>query len=101
MYLLDPNIEEAVRGAVTKTQTGSYLALEPEISHDILQAFRRTLAARAPSAPPPVVLTQWEIRRFVKRLVEIEHPEVTVLSYQELSSDIGIQPVGRVALSGT
>jgi len=99
VLLLEPQIEEAIRGAITKTQTGSYLALEPEMSHDILGAVRRSLAGRSPAAPPPVLLTSMEIRRFVKRLVEIEHPDVAVLSFQELVQDVNVQPVGRIAVA--
>jgi len=99
VFLLAPEIEEVVRGAITKTQTGSYLALEPDVSRDILQAVRAALAARAPDAPPPVILSGMEVRRYVRRLVEIEHPEVAVLSFQELVPDVNVQPVGRIALA--
>ncbi|MFH0903023.1 MAG: type III secretion system export apparatus subunit SctV, partial [Pseudomonadota bacterium] len=98
VFLLDPQIEDAIRGAITKTQTGSYLALEPELSRDILRAIRRALSERMASQRPPVILTSMEIRRFVRRLVEIEHRDVGVLSYQELVPDLNVQPVGRIAV---
>jgi type III secretion protein V len=97
-YLIAPEIEEVVRGAVQKTQTGSYLALEPEMSRDILTCVRKTLASRSPSAPPAVILASMEVRRYLRRLVEIEHPEVPVLSFQELVPDVNVQPVGRIQL---
>jgi type III secretion protein V len=99
VILIDPVIEDAVRQAITKTQTGSYLALEPDLSRDILQAVRKTLSARAPGAGAPILLTSMEVRRFVKRLVEIEHPDVSVLSFQELSPDVNVQPMGRISVS--
>ena len=40
-YLLDPMIEDAIRDAIQKTATGSYLALEPQISRDIIAAVGR------------------------------------------------------------
>jgi type III secretion protein V len=97
-YLVAPEIEEAVQGAITRTQTGSYLALEPELSREILTAVRQTLAERGAAASPAVVLTHMEVRRYLKRLVEIEHPDVAVLSFQELSPDVNVQPMGRIAL---
>ena len=86
-------------GAVQHTASGSYLALEPELSRDILGAVRRALGELPPGAPAPIILTQMEIRRYVKRLVEIEQPRVAVLSYQELAPELNIQPVGRIRLA--
>jgi type III secretion protein V len=97
-WLIEPMIEDAIRGAITKTQTGSFLALEPDLSRDVLAAFRRAFVER-PAGAPPVVLTSMEIRRYVKKLVEIEHPDCVVLSYQELAPTINIQPVGRIGTS--
>jgi type III secretion protein V len=96
--LLDPMIEDAIREAVHKTATGSYLALEPQISRDILAAIGRAVSAGPSEAdgPGPVVLTNAEIRRYVRRLVENDHPNLAVLSYQELAPEAQVQPLGRV-----
>ncbi len=96
VWLVDPMIEDAVRGAIQKTATGSYLALDPEMSRDILAAFRAQFGDRGPDAPPPIVLTSMEVRRYIRRLLEIEFGEVNVLSFQELRPDVNIQPVGRI-----
>jgi type III secretion protein V len=96
VYLLDPMIEETVREAIHKTATGSYLALEPALSRDILTAVGKTIAGGSPNA---VILTSAEIRRYVRRLVEGEHPRLAVLSYQELSSETQLQPLGRIKIA--
>jgi type III secretion protein V len=97
--MIDPIIEDTVRGSIQKTATGSYLALDPEMSRDILSSFRNTLANRPADAPPPIVLTSMEIRRYIRRLLEIEMPDVNVLSFQELQPDVNIQPLGRIGVS--
>ena len=81
-----------------RTSSGSYLALEPEVSREILDAVRRDVGEPPPGAPAPVILTQMEIRRYVRRLIEVEHPQITVLSYQELAPELNIQPVARITL---
>ena len=96
-YLLDPMIEDAIREAVQKTATGSYLALEPALSQDIVAAVGRAVG---PTATGAVLLTGAEIRRYVRRLIETEHPNLAVLSYQELSPDAQIRPVGRICIVG-
>ena len=98
VYLLDPQIEETVRSSIQHTSSGSYLALEPEITQEILSAVRTEVGSLPPTAQNPVILTTMEIRRYFRKLVELEFPHLAVLSYQELSPDMNIQPIARISL---
>jgi len=98
VYLLDPEIEDVIRGAIRRTSTGSFLSLDPAIAHDILDAMRREIAELPPGAQKPVVITDMELRRFVRKMVELEFPTLTVLSYQELAPELNVQPVGRITM---
>lgn len=98
VYLLDPQIEETVRSSIQHTSSGSYLALEPEITQEILASVRNEVGSLPPTAQNPVILTTMEIRRYFRKLVELEFPHLAVLSYQELSPDMNIQPIARIAL---
>jgi len=95
-YLLDPMIEDAIRDAVQKTATGSYLALEPQLSNDIVAAVGRAVGPAAGAGA--VLLTGAEIRRFVRRLIETEHPNLPVLSFQELAPEAQIRPIARIGV---
>ena len=99
VLVLDPLVEEAVRGALRSTAFGQVLALEPSLAGDILAAVRRELEAReaAPSAPR-VIVTSSELRRHVRRLVEGDHPDLAVITWQELNADVQVEPVGRIAM---
>jgi len=99
VYLLDPEIEDMVRGAIKQTSAGSYLALDPDSVQMILHAMRTTIAPPPPSAQPPVLLTAIDVRRFVRKLIEGEFPEISVISFQEVVPEIRIQPLGRVQLT--
>ena len=96
--MLDPEIEDVIRGAIRRTSTGTYLSLDPNIAHDILEAIRREVESLPPTAQKPVIITDAEVRRFVRKMVELEFPELTVLSYQELAPELNIQPVGRITM---
>jgi len=95
-YLLDPMIEDAIRDSVQKTATGSYLALEPQLSHDIVAAVGRAVGPG--STGGAVLLTGAEIRRYVRRLIESEHPNLPVLSFQELAPEAQIRPIARISV---
>jgi type III secretion protein V len=99
VYLLDPEIEEMVRGAIKQTSAGSYLALDPDAVNLILKAMRNTITPTPPGGQPPVLLTAIDVRRFVRKLIETEFPDVSVVSYQEIIPEIRIQPLGRVQIT--
>lgn len=100
VYLLDADIEDMVKNAIRRTEKGNYLALEPEITQEIIEAVGREIASHPfpPGARPPVILTTAEIRRYFRKIVELEFPQLSVLSYQELAENLRIQPIARVAL---
>ena len=98
VYILDPEIEDMVRGAIKQTSAGSYLALDPDSVQLILQGMRSTIAPPPPGGQPPVMLTAIDVRRFVRKLIEMEFPDVSVVSYQEIVSEIRIQPLGRIQI---
>ncbi len=75
VLLLDSHIEESVRGAITRTPAGAFLALAPVASRDIISALKRAISNHAPEASPVVVLTQPDIRRFIRKLLEPELPD--------------------------
>jgi type III secretion protein V len=99
VYLLDPEIEDMVRGAIKQTSAGSYLALDPDTVQLILHSVRNTVAPTPPGGQPPVLLTAIDVRRFVRKLIEGEFPDLAVVSYQEIVPEIRIQPLGRVQLT--
>jgi len=99
VYILDPEIEDMVRGAIKQTSAGSYLALDPDTVQLILQGVRNTVAPPPPGGQPPVLLTAIDVRRFVRKLIEMEFTDISVVSYQEVIPEIRIQPLGRVQIS--
>lgn len=99
VYVLDPEIEDLVRGAIKQTSAGSYLALDPDSVQLILQSVRNIVTAPPPGGQQPVILTAIDVRRFVRKLIELEFPDISVVSYQEIVPEIRIQPLGRIQMS--
>jgi len=95
-YLLDPMIEDTIRDSVQKTATGNYLALEPQLSRDIVAAVGRAVGPGVGAGA--VLITGAEIRRYVRRLVETDHPDLAVLSFQELAPEAQIRPIARISV---
>jgi type III secretion protein V len=106
VYLLEPGIEEAIRHAITRTAAGSFLTLAPAAGRDVVAAVRRALAHPLPedrasqALARKVILTQPDIRRFVRKLIEVELPDVAVVSFAELLPEISLRPVAKATLAG-
>jgi type III secretion protein V len=99
VYLLDPEIEDMVKAAIKQTSSGSFLALDPDAIQMILYAARQVIVPTPPEGQTPVLLTAIDVRRFVRKLIEGEFPDLPVLSAQEIVPEIKIQPLGRIQLS--
>jgi type III secretion protein V len=97
-YMLDQEVEELIRKAIRKTGGNSYLVLSPNNAKPIIEAVKENIGGSLPQAIPPVLLTSMDVRRYVKKLVETEMKTLPVLSYQELTNDIIIQPLGRICI---
>jgi len=97
-YLLAPNVEDTVRGAIRQTSAGSYLALDPSVSKKLVESIKRAVGDIGASQQRPVLLTSMDIRRYLRKMIEQDLYELPVLSYQELTQEINIQPLARIDL---
>lgn len=97
-YMLDPSVEETIRNAIRQTSSGSYLALPPETSSKIVTNLVHEVGDLEDRNPRPVLITSMDIRRYVRKMIELELYELPVLSYQELTQEITIQPLGKVMI---
>lgn len=97
-YLLAPNVEDTVRTAIRQTSAGSYLALDPAVGKRLVENIKRTVGDPGAAAQKPVLLTSMDIRRYLRKMIEQELYELPVLSYQELTQEINIQPLVRIEL---
>ncbi|MGE0802103.1 MAG: FHIPEP family type III secretion protein [Lautropia sp.] len=92
VVLLQPEIEERLRGAVRVSGGISQLALDPDAARTILDAITASAAAHRPAA----LLAAIEIRWHLRQLIEGQLPELPVLSYHELMPTLRIDALDRI-----
>jgi type III secretion protein V len=96
---LDESIEDVIRGAISQTAAGSFLTLSPAACRDIVASLKRALHACPEELQKhPVVLTQPDVRRFVRKLIESELPNARVVTYSELLPETTIRAAGIATL---
>jgi type III secretion protein V len=97
IYRLDSDIEEMFRNSIRQSAGGAYLSMDPTLTRQVIEAARAQIGDLPPGAQRPVIVTDGEIRRFVKRLLDFGIPDVTVLSYDQLTPQINLQPLGTIS----
>ncbi|NLC68467.1 MAG: flagellar biosynthesis protein FlhA [Clostridiaceae bacterium] len=95
---LDPNLEKTIMDSIQKTETGTYLVLEPGIRENIIKNVSKQVQKFIEIGQQPVVLASPVVRLYFKRLTEHVLPDLVVLSYNELDPGIKIQSVGMVSV---
>ena len=96
VYLLEQNAEETIRKAIRQTSGGSFLALDPDTTARFVNTIKEKIGDLSQAMDMPCLLTSMDVRRYVKRLLELEIPRLPVLSYQELVEEISIQPLAKI-----
>ena len=95
---LDAEVEKKILAALTKSDQGVYLALGPDIMQQIMTQLGDLRKKFQDLSQTPVVLTSQVIRIYLSRLIAQFYPDVYVLSFNEITSNIQIQAIGNITL---
>lgn len=95
---LDAGIENQIMGSVKRMDTGSYLALEPQVIQGIITAATREIDKIKDLVTTPIILTSPIVRVYFKKLVDQFYLGATVLSFNEIDTDVKIQALGNIVL---
>jgi type III secretion protein V len=100
VVLLSQDIEEAVRGAISRTAAGSFLTLNPATAREVASAIVRALqnARSTVGNERVVVLTHADVRRFVKKLIEADAPQIDVIAFTELLPELRLETAGTATV---
>ncbi len=95
---LSNNLEELVMNSINKTETGSYVNLDPNNVQMILNNTFKALESLTSIGEQPIILTSPIVRFYFKKLTEQMTEDIIVLSYNEIEASVEIQSVGVVNL---
>lgn len=98
VYMLHQDIERIIRDGIRQSAQGSYLDIEPTDSTNIISAIMEAVGPQLQSPKSPVLITSLDVRRYVKKMLETELFEVSVLSFQEIDAGVNVQPLSQINL---
>lgn len=93
---LSGKVEKTIADGVQQTEHGNFLSLDPTISQSILEAIAAKLEELTLMDHQPILLCSPAVRMYVRQLTERYFPNVPILSYNELESNVEVQSVGVV-----
>jgi flagellar biosynthesis protein FlhA len=97
---LDRNMEDVIEGAIQKTETTSFLALEPSIAEKLLLQLKSTIESIGPLLETsPILLASPVIRLHLRRFTERFLPDLVVLSHSEILPSVQIKTLKVVSLN--
>jgi flagellar biosynthesis protein FlhA len=96
---LDHSVESAVAAAIQPTEQGSHFALDPNTAQKIVNNLAHVLDKSPSLNYQPVIVCSAPIRCYFKKLVDQFIPNISILSYDEILSNVEIQSLGTLELS--
>lgn len=92
--VVTPELEAMVREAVRLVDGVERLAIQPDVARALVEA----IAAAAEQTRANAVVTSFEVRRAVRKLIEPDLFDLPVLAFNELSSMTRLEVVGQIGL---
>ena len=87
-----------IMGSVKQTEQGAYLTLDPERTKAIMASVEEEVAKLENMGKPAIIMTSPIVRMYFKKLTEDYFKDLTVLSYNEVESNVELQSVGMVTI---
>ena len=75
------------------------MALNPDIVQSIVEQFTAHLSKFTALSQTPTVLTSQVVRTHLYKLLDQFFPGVTVLSFNEIASNVSIQSIGNITVT--
>lgn len=92
--LLQPAVEELLRSALRMSGGVQQLALDPVQAGTLIKKLGSAIEIHRPGA----IVCAVDIRRQVRKLIELDHFDIPVLSYHELLPSLQLEVVERLSL---
>lgn len=95
---LDAEVEKKIIASITRNEQGVYLAMGPDLMHQIVSQMAENMKKFSDLSQTPVILVSQVIRGYFSKMITQFYPNVYVLSFNEITSNVQIQALGNITL---
>lgn len=96
VFTIDPQLEETMINAVHQSEYGAFLALDPHLGEKVIAQINDHISNFRRMDKPPCGLCSPRLRPHLKKFTERNHPNLTILSYQEIVPQVKVQSIGII-----
>lgn len=100
LITLAKSVEDAVLNSIQHKESGSYLAIDPQVAQKILDSVGQAIPLFQ-GGQKPVLLAAPQIRPHVRKLTERYYPGLVVISHNEIVPTFKVQSLGTVTLDAS
>ena len=93
---LEPRLEQQLAEALQQNERGSVLSLEPAFGQRLIERIAGWVEKAAVKGERAVLVCSPHLRFALRRFIERSLPHLPVLSYNEISAEVRVHPVGMV-----
>ena len=95
---LDPKVEQEIMASVKTTEQGSYISYDPDKAQKLMDSVKTEVEKLESMGRNPIVVTSPIVRMYFKKMTRDYFPDLIVISYNEIDSDVELQSVGMVTV---
>ena len=95
---LDAEVEKRIIASITRNEQGVYLAMGPDLMHQIVSQMAEHMRKFADLSQTPIILVSQVIRGYFSKMITQFYPNIYVLSFNEITSNVQIQALGNITL---
>ena len=97
--VVDPDIEQVILNSLKQDEHNVRSVLNPELVNQIIEKIGQATSAVSAKGFTPIILCLSPIRPHMRQMAERVKSNIVVLSYEEITEDVKIEPVGIVRLN--
>lgn len=98
VFTIDPAVEQQLGESVQNTKQGLMLVLDPAMAEKLLEKIGEEMKRPLTAGFAPVCICSPNIRLALRRLIEARHPQLAVVSYNEIMPEVELISTGMVRL---
>lgn len=95
---LDAEVERRIIASLTRNEQGTYLAMGADLMQQTVGQVGEHLKKFHELSQTPIILVSQVIRGYFSKMITQFYPEVYVLAFNEVTSNVQIQAIGNVTM---
>src|SRR3954447_24913699 len=96
---LDPSLEDVINGHIDR-ERGNANTMPPQTQQQIVKQIAEKANELTQTGRSAVILCSPHVRSALRRMIESSLPQVAVLAFNEIASEVAVEAVGLVGLNG-